>query len=218
MPITRMRNWNKTLVCMAGLLAGPAVAQQLPAIATPPQAESATSDSGDALVDALTCRSDNAALPGLIARLRRERPNDFRQTDRQYSDPPMDLYRLEDPVNAWGHESDAVVFTANRVLMVVPGPVEMATKQLEDSLAASAATPLSGALDDQHALVLYAEQRPGLQQRVLIGCEYRVEGLSLIDDPQDAWRRPPKPALPATGAATTRTPPSSPTSSGSNAP
>jgi len=152
-------------------------------------------DTGDALIDALTCRSDNVALPGLLARLRRERPDDFTQTDRQYSQPVMDLYRLEYPVQAWGHVSDAVVITENRVLMVVPGPVDAATKRLEERLADSAAQPLSGALDDQHALVLYEEERPGLQQQVLIGCEYRLQGLSLLDNPEDLWRAPPTPVV-----------------------
>lgn len=153
-------------------------------------------DTGDALIDALTCRSDNVTLPGLLSRLRRERPNDFVQTDRQYSHPAMDLYRLEFPVHAWGHISDSVVITENRVLMVVPGPVDAATKRLEERLADSAAQPLSGALDDQHALVLYEEQRPGLQQRVLIGCEYRLQGLSLLENPEDAWRVPAQPVSP----------------------
>jgi hypothetical protein len=153
-------------------------------------------DTGDALIDALTCRSDNVALPGLLSRLRRERPDDFTQTDRQYANPAMDLYRLEYPVQAWGHASDAIVITENRVLMVVPGPVDAATKRLEERLADSAAQPLSGALDDQHALVLYEEQRPGLQQQVLIGCEYRLQGLSLLDNPEDLWRVPSNIAVP----------------------
>lgn len=186
-----MRNWNSTLVLASALLCGGALAQQAPVAA--PAVPIAHADS-DPLIDALTCRGDAGALPNLLSRLRRERADDFAQTERQYSNPAMDLYRLRDPVRAWGHDSDAIVITANRVLMVVPGPVETATKRLEDSLAGSAAEPLSGALDDQHALVVYEEERPGLQQRVLMGCEYKIEGLSLLDDPADAWRRPPPPA------------------------
>ncbi len=162
-------------------------------------------ESGDPLTEALTCRSAAGDLPGLLARLRRERPADFRQTDRQYSAPAMDLYRLQEAVQAWGHASDAIVITDTRVLMVVPGPMETAAQRLEESLAATAEDPLPGALDDQHALVLYEEQRPGLQQQVLIGCEYKLAGLSMLDDPADAWRAPP-PApvaagIPATAAS-----------------
>lgn len=244
MPITRMRNWNKTsnlavlpvALAMAVSCTQAAWAQQgkaatapqarpvaQPAPQIPPRAAAqaqlqgqatdaplpaatpavVNDDTGDALIDALTCRSDNVALPGLLSRLRRERPDEFLQTDRQYSHPAMDLYRLDYPVHAWGHISDAVVITDNRVLMVVPGPVDAATKRLEERLADSAAQPLSGALDDQHALVLYEEQRPGLQQRVLIGCEYRLQGLSLLENPEDAWRMSAQPAVspPATNVA-----------------
>ncbi|SKC80839.1 hypothetical protein SAMN06296058_3401 [Pseudoxanthomonas indica] len=212
MPITRMRSWNKPQGCAslatAMLMAMGVSCMQVawaqqpkpttratapvtgaePARAATPAA--VNDDTGDALIDALTCRSDNVALPGLLSRLRRERPDEFVQTDRQYSNPAMDLYRLDFPVHAWGHVSDAVVITGNRVLMVVAGPIDAATKRLEERLADSAAQPLSGALDDQHALVIYEEERPGLQQRVLIGCEYRLQGLSLLDNPEDAWRVP----------------------------
>jgi len=149
-------------------------------------------DGADPLFDALTCRS-GPEVARLLPRLRRDYPNDFIQTERQYSDPPMDLYRLEIPVQAWGQQSDAIVITANRVLMVVDGSADEVARTLEASLSASEAAPLSGPLDDQHALVLYTEERPGLQQRVLIGCEYRMPGLSLLDDPEDAWRKPPAP-------------------------
>lgn len=213
MPITRMPSWNKWLVLAACLCSGPAIAQQaaparpggqpVPPAGSASTMQAVVTEEGDSdpLIDALTCRSSNAALPGLLGRLRRERPSDFVQTDRQYSAPAMDLYRLQYPIRAWGHDSDAIVITANRVLMVVPGPLESATKRLEDSLAASAAAPLSGALDDQHALVVYEEQRPGLQQQVLIGCEYRLEGLSLIDEPAETWRRPVVPVVPVESGA-----------------
>ncbi|MGN6225548.1 hypothetical protein [Pseudoxanthomonas sp.] len=152
----------------------------------------AGADAGDPLFDALTCRS-GPEITRLLSRLRRDRPHDFVQTERQYSDPPMDLYRLEIPVQAWGQQSDSVVITANRVLMVVDGSADAVARALEANLSDSAATPLSGPLDDQHALVLYTEERPGLQQRVLIGCEYRLPELSLLDNPDDAWRKPASP-------------------------
>lgn len=157
----------------------------------PASAQDSVDGTGDPLFDALTCRS-GPDIGRLLPRLRRERPDDFVQTERQYSNPPMDLYRLETPVRAWGHESDAVVITANRVLMVVGGSADDVARVLEASLADSEA-PLSGPLDDLHALVLYTEDRPGLQQRVLIGCEYRFPDLSLLDDPDDTWRKAPVP-------------------------
>ncbi len=165
-----------------------------PAAAASPPA-GADADAGDPLFDALTCRS-GPEIARLLSRLRRDRPDDFVQTERQYSDPPMDLYRLEIPVRAWGQQSDAVVITANRVLMVVDGSTDEVAHALEASLSGSDATPLSGPLDDQHALVLYSEERPGLQQHVLIGCEYRLPDLSLLDNPDDAWRKPPDPRAP----------------------
>ncbi|MGX5731746.1 hypothetical protein ACWKWK_14585 [Pseudoxanthomonas beigongshangi] len=187
------------LSCMAGL----AQAQQppIPPLHAPVPATAASqdaganADAGDPLFDALTCRS-GPEIARLLSRLRRDRPDDFIQTERQYSDPPMDMYRLEIPVQAWGQQSDAVVITANRVLMVVDGSADEVARTLEASLSGSDATPLSGPLDDQHALVLYTEERPGLQRRVLIGCEYRLPDLSLLDDPDDAWRKSPAPTAP----------------------
>ena len=145
--------------------------------------------SGDALLDALTCRTSVVDISGLLSRLRRERPDEFVQTERQYAAPMMDLYRLAEPARAWGHYSDAIVITDNRVLMLVDGPLDQAAAQLERELERTRDAPLSGALDDQHALVIYASELPGLEARTLIGCEYRIEGLSLLEDPQDAWRR-----------------------------
>ena len=160
-----------------------------PTTAAPPPSP-VTEGPTDTLLDALTCRTSAADLPGLLPRLRRERPDEFVQTERQYSAPMMDLYRLEDPVQAWGHESDAVVITDNRVLLLVDSPIEQASAQLERALEESADAPLSGALDDAHALVVYAGEHPGLLGRTLVGCEYRMPALSLLADPDDAWRTP----------------------------
>lgn len=209
-----MISWNKTALLLACALPLVAWAQQrTPAPTAPAAGTSAIVPvampqpvASDTLIDALTCRSNLIELPGLLGTLRRQRPNDFVQTDRQYSAPAMDLYRLEDPVHAWGQSSDAIVITDNRVLMVVPGPVETATQRLEESLAATASAPLPVALDDQHALVIYEEERPGLQDRVLIGCEYRLPALSLLDDPVDVWRRPaPLPASPGISSSASAT-------------
>ncbi len=212
MPVMRTSSSSR-LPALAVLLActgGMAQAQQrqaapvaVPAVsdsASPPVAAAVTlqdggTDTGDPLFDALTCRS-GTEIARLLPRLRRDQPNDFTQTERQYADPPMDLYRLEVPIQAWGQQSDAVVITANRVLMVVDGSADAVARALEASLSDSDATPLSGPLDDQHALVLYTEDRPGLRQRVLIGCEYRLPDLSLLDDPEDAWRKAPVPPTP----------------------
>ncbi|WP_454831132.1 hypothetical protein [Pseudoxanthomonas wuyuanensis] len=164
------------------------------AVAEPPLAATADMnvdvEPSGILVDALTCRTPNADLPGLLARLRRERPADFRQTERQYTTPRMDLYRLARPVRAWGHESDAVLLTDQRVLLAVDNPLEQAVGLLEQELEQTRAVPLSGALDDMHALVIYSGDQPGLENRVLLGCEYRIPGLLLLDDPADDWNLP----------------------------
>ncbi|MDR7070640.1 hypothetical protein J2X02_003505 [Pseudoxanthomonas japonensis] len=144
----------------------------------------------DTLLDALSCRTATADLPGLLPRLRRERPTEFVQTERQYSAPVMDLYRLEAPVQAWGLRSDAVVITDDRVLLLVDRPIEQATAELERALEDSKDAPLSSALDDAHALVVYSGEHPGLTGRSLVGCEYRMPSLSLLADPADAWRTP----------------------------
>ena len=130
------------------------------------------------------------AEAAVLARLRRERPSEFVQTERQYGTPKMDLYRLDAPVDAWGNEGDAVVITDDRVLLLVDAPIDTASMRLEQSLADSREAPLSGALDDLHALVVDAGEHPGMQQRTLIGCEYRMPGLSLLANPDDAWRTP----------------------------
>lgn len=185
-----MRRSSKAalLALAAAGLAGavPASAQSL-AEAPPPAQAGAPSD---ILLDALTCRTAGGDLAGLLSRLRRERPAEFVQTERQYRAPVMDLYRLAAPVRAWGHQSDAIVVTDDRVLMLVDEPIEQAAAQLERALEESRDAPLSGALDEYHALVVYAGEHPGLQGRTLIGCEYRMPGTSLLADPDDAWRTP----------------------------
>jgi hypothetical protein len=190
----RTRSWSNAAAA-AALAALPLFcqAQSPPAVPAMPIADPPAPS--DTLRDALTCRTPAADLAGLLPRLRRERPSEFAQTERQYSAPVMDLYRLNDPVHAWGHDSDAVVIAANRVLIAVEGPLEQAAMQLEQALEQSHDTPLSSAFDEQHGLVVYASEQPGLQDRVLIGCEYRIADLSLLDDPVDDWRKP-APAIP----------------------
>lgn len=194
----RIRSWNKRLCCalaagwllpVAGLAqSGNAAAPVV--VAEPSLTTTADAEPSDTLIDALTCRTPNADLPGLLTRLRRERPVDFRQTERQYATPRMDLYRLERPIRAWGHESDAVLLTDQRVLLAVDNPLEQAVGLLEQELEQTRAVPLSGALDDTHALVIYTGGHPGLENRVLLGCEYRIPGLLLLDDPADGWNLP----------------------------
>ena len=188
---TRMRRSSKALplVLAALSLAGTRSPVSAQSAAAPPPAP--TAGPTDTLLDALACRTAIADLPGLLQRLRRERPAEFVQTERQYSAPMMDLYRLEDPVQAWGHRSNAVVITDNRVLLLVDSPIEQATAQLEHALEESKDAPLAAALDDAHALVVYPGEQPGLQGRTLVGCEYRMPGLSLLADPDDAWRTAP---------------------------
>lgn len=191
----RTRSWNR-IFANAALAALPMFcqAQSPPAVPAMPVADATTPS--DTLRDALTCRTATADIAGLLPRLRRERPSEFVQTERQYSAPMMDLYRLNEPVHAWGHDSDAVVIADNRVLIAVEGPLEHAAMQLEQALEQSRDTPLSSAFDEQHALVVYAAEQPGLEDRVLIGCEYRIPDLSLLDNPLDEWRKPASPTSP----------------------
>ena len=163
----------------------------------PPVPQQADYVATDLLVDALTCRVPMARFAALMQQLRRERPEDFEQAYRQYSSPPMDLYRLQVPISAWGNEGDTILVASNRVTMAVDGKLEEVTRKLEAALEQSSQSPLSAALDDQPALVIFEAAQPGLEGSVLVGCEYRIDGMSLLDDPDDAWRRtpaaPPKP-------------------------
>lgn len=152
----------------------------------------------DALADALTCRISYQRYPGLMQEIRGEREEDFRQAYRQYSEPMLDVYRLEQPITAWGNESDVIVIAPNRVMMAVEGALDTVTAQLEQALEQSSESPLSGALDDQHALVIFNADVPGLEGMVLLGCEYRIPDISLLENPEDAWRKPP--AVPASPA------------------
>jgi hypothetical protein len=161
-----------------------------PAIPATPVA-SANAAGADALLDALTCRISYDRYPGLMEEIRNERLEDFHQTYRQYSTPMMDVYRLEDPVQAWGNESDTIVIGTNRVMVAVNGSLDAVTAQLEHSLEQSSQSPLSGALDDKHALVIFETEQPGLEGMVLLGCEYRIPDISLLDDPADAWKKKP---------------------------
>lgn len=152
----------------------------------------------DALADALTCRISYERYPGLMREIREEREEDFTQAYRQYSEPMLDVYRLEEPITAWGNESDVIVIAPNRVMMAVQGSLDAVTAQLEHALEQSSESPLSGALDDQHALVIFNAEAPGLEGLVLLGCEYRIPDISLLEDPDDAWRKPH--AIPASPA------------------
>jgi hypothetical protein len=182
-------SWNKSalgvaLYAFAILVSAQDAKPVIPA--TPPVASAA---GADALVDALTCRIGNDRYPGLMEEIRNEREEDFRQTYRQYSAPMMDVYHLEDPVQAWGNESDTIVIGVNRMMLAVKGSLDAVTAQLEHSLEQSSQSPLSGALDDKHALVIFEAEQPGLEGMVLLGCEYRIPDTSLLDDPADAWRK-----------------------------
>ena len=182
------RSWSNRCPIAGWLLLAPmlAFAQQAPYdgaetdLVPPP---------GDTLGDALTCRSDSARLWSLLPRLRRERPDEFAQAYRQYSQPMMDLYQLQPPVQAWGNIGDAVAITQNRMMLAVRGSMEEISARIDRELEASRESPLPGVLDNAHALVVYPAELPGLEGMVLLGCEYRIEGLSLLDDPTDAWRR-----------------------------
>lgn len=190
-----MRNpsWSKPslgVALYAFAFLAPARAQDSKPSLPPSPTVAATNAAGaDALVDALTCRISYDRYPGLMEEIRNERQEDFRQTYRQYSAPMMDVYRLEDPVQAWGSESDTIVIGPNRVMVAVQGSLDAITAQLEHSLEQSSQSPLSGALDDKHALVIFEAEQPGLEGMVLLGCEYRIPDISLLDDPADAWRK-----------------------------
>ena len=192
-----MRNpsWNKSalgVALYAFAFLAPAQAQDSKPSLPPAPTVAATSAAGaDALVDALTCRIGNDRYPGVMEEIRNERQEDFRQTYRQYSAPMMDVYRLQYPLQVWGDESDTIVIGPNRVMVAVKGSLEAITAQLEHSLEQSSQSPLSGALDDKHALVIFETEQPGLEGMVLLGCEYRIPGISLLDDPADAWRKKP---------------------------
>lgn len=167
------------------LCVGPAAAS----FAQPPTVPGAASQAGfDLLADALACRVGDDRIHALLPLLRQQRPDDFAQAYRQYSAPPMDLYRLRAPVAAWGQRSDSVAIASDRVMMAVEGTPEEVSAALERSLETSSESPLSGALDDAHALVIFGTDLPGLEGMVLLGCEYRIPGVSLLQDPEEAWR------------------------------
>src|SRR5687767_6299270 len=88
-----------------------------PIVAVPPP----LSAGADALADALTCRISYERYPGLMQEIRDEREDDFRQAYRQHSQPMLDVYRLEEPISAWGNESDVIVIAPNRVMMAITG-------------------------------------------------------------------------------------------------
>ena len=102
----------------------------------------------------------------------------------------MDVYACVTSAGV-GHSSDTIVIAPNRVMMAVRGTLDEVTAALEQALAKSSESPLSGALDDQHALVIFQPAQPGLEGLVLVGCEYRIPDISLLEDPDDAWRKVP---------------------------
>ena len=180
----RSPNWNRLLLALTVLGSGPALAQAQLADAPAPLALP------DTLADALACRVDAPRLAQLLRLLRNERPDEFTQTYRQYRAPDLDLYQLDAPVQAWGNASNAVVIAANRVMLAVAGSQEEVTARLEQALQQSSQSPLPVTLDEQHALVIFSATQPGLEGTTLLGCEYRLPGVSLLDNPDDAWRKP----------------------------
>jgi hypothetical protein len=103
----------------------------------------------------------------------------------------MDLYQLAEPAHAWGNEGDAIAITANRVMLAVHASADEVSQRVDDYLEQSDNSPVTGLLDTQHGLVIYSTHLPGLENMTLIGCEYRIDNLSLLDDPADAWRKQP---------------------------
>jgi hypothetical protein len=181
------RSSERVLAALLCALPAVALAQQT---ATPADAEGAWDPPGvDLLTEALACRASGDRLHSLLPLLRQQRPDDFAQVYRQYAAPAMDLYRLHSPVIAWGQRSDSVVIAGDRVMIAVDGTPGEVGAALEQALESSVDSPLTRALDEQHALVLFEAGLPGLEGTVLLGCEYRIEGLSLLDDPAEAWRR-----------------------------
>lgn len=178
------RAW--ALSCLLSCMATATVLAQQP---VGPVAGSVSIPRGETLVEALTCRLGGESLPVLMQQLRRQRPDDFQQAYRQYSTPAMDLYRLRTPLNAWGLDSDSVLISDSRVMMAVEGSMDAVAEALETALQ-STESPLGGALDEAHALVVMNAGQPGLEGMVLLGCEYRMPGLSLLQDPADAWPIP----------------------------
>ena len=189
------RSWSRParlalLWPLAFTLAWAANAQTLPVVPTAPS-PTLPSVGADALADALACRIAYPRYSGLMREIRQERKDDFQQPYRQYNEPMMDVYALREPVQAWGNQSDTIVIASNRVMMAVKGTLDAVTASLEHALEESSQSPLSGALDDQHALVIFEATQPGLEGMVLLGCEYRIPDISLLEDPEDAWRKKP---------------------------
>jgi len=172
-------------VSLSFIVLMPASAQLLVA----PVADSAPLPRNDILMDALTCRLGHAELPMFVQQLRLQRPDDFGQTYRQYSAPPMDLYRLRVPVTAWGQDSDSVLISDTRIMMAVEGSMDAVSAVLESALQ-STESPLGGALDDAHALVVMDAEQPGLEGMVLLGCEYRAPGVSLLQEAENGLPTP----------------------------
>ncbi len=90
-------------------------------------------------------------------------------------------------MDAWGHVSDSVLVSDNRVMIALEGAMDAVSATLESALQSSA-WPLGGVLDEAHALVVMDAGQPGLEGMVLLGCEYRIEGLSPLANPAGTWR------------------------------
>lgn len=193
MPHMRSRSWNRAILFTLAALCSAAAFAQADTRGQSASAPTVTTAAPgiDSLSDALACRIDETRLPQLMRALRNERPGEFAQAYRQYSAPDLDLYQLEEPVQAWGNASTAVVIATNRVMLAVTGSLEGVTQRFEQALQQSSQTPLSVALDDQHALVIFSATQPGLEGTILLGCEYRMPSISLLENPEDAWRKNP---------------------------
>jgi hypothetical protein len=194
-PQTTGATW-RALALLVAMQLQPALAQDFPPdtaevadVAVQPPVNAVSGMAQTLLANALDCRVAEAQLPGLLTSLRELQPGDFTQVGRQYSDPDMDLYQLAKPVHAWGNEGDAIVITANRVMLAVRATVDEAGQRVDDYLEQSDNSPVTGLLDAQHGLVVYSPPLPGLQDMALVGCEYHIDDLSLLDDPADAWRK-----------------------------
>ncbi|MFP5391021.1 MAG: hypothetical protein ACLGI6_05675 [Gammaproteobacteria bacterium] len=122
------------------------------------------------LENALSCKLKDSELASLMRELAVQQPA-FAKPAKQYGAPSADVYQLPKPVSALGYSSSEIVITPARILLAVPGePMARAIGKLK--LKEEAFSPASRPVRPTVSVVAFQLSHQGLQEKLLVGCEY----------------------------------------------
>ena len=141
---------------------------------------------GPQLTRALSCQIGDGAVAKLMDTLAVEDAG-MKTAVQALAAPSGNLYRLANPVSAFGYSTTEIYVSPGRIAMVVSGqPLASVSARLQ--LEPAPYGPAERQIDGTHKIVAYELHQSPLAGKVLVGCEY--------DNPDaQAWLAPDKPAF-----------------------